>query len=302
MAIVRRRGTIQSEKFVRRRRKKIIFTVALFVVAIGSVVATVYLFFSASFVQIKSVEVSGPVGVNGGVLSLVSADAVHADIEQALAGNWGFLVSKNTLWFYPKNAIRAELSETYPAIASVTFYSSGGFLGFGTHTVLHVLITERSPFAVTCSADSGQSCFYLDDSGFVYAPAPTFSPGTYVRYGFLPSADASSTHLATGKALVDADTFALAKTIVGTLSGMRFDVLSDDIGFDPFGSEHQITIQNAAPVDASTTVVYFNQNEPLATELRYFSEFLKSQATSTDTRFQYIDMRYGKDIVYKLYQ
>ncbi len=313
MALVRRRGTIQSETFARKRRKKLIFAGILFLVAIASVCTTVYFFFNTQFVQIKLVEVSGPVGINGGVLSLVPADAVQADIEKDLAGNWLLhLVSKNTLFFYPKNKIRAELMKKYPAIAAIDFGSSGGFLGFGNNIVLRLLITERSPFALACAKDSIsnflQSCFYIDSSGFVYAPAAQFSPGVYVDYEISPQSASSSSAATPGKFIADETSFNAAKQIVGFVSGMGLDVSADSIGSDALGPTNTVIINVASSTAsaASTTLlteIYFNQNEPLDTELRYFSEFWRNQqATTTPPKFQYVDMRYGKDIVYKVYK
>jgi hypothetical protein len=339
MALVRRRGIIQSEKSARKRRKKTIFVAVLFFVAIAAIIAAVFFFFRAGFLQIKTVTVSGPVGVNGGVLSMVPAPGMQATIEKDLTGSRLFLFSKNTLFFYPKDSIRAELMNEYPAIASLDFNSSGDILGFGNNIGLNVLVTERSPSALACS-DNGYSCFYMDSSGFVYASAPEPLPGNFIRYSLQPSAvslfatstpatasSSSSTAavapvtptipvLAPGEFLVDQDTLATAKEIIGAVSGMGLNVVADDIGADAYGPENQITIVDPAPADLDTadaddasstatstvtTLVYFNQAEPLDTELNYFTQFWQSEATSSDVVFEYIDLRYGKDIVYKLY-
>ena len=303
MSLVRRRGTIQSEKFAKKRRKKTIFVAVLFLVAVISVFSTFFLFFRAQFVQIQSVEISGPAGVNGGALSLVSASDVRADVEHNLIGSWLYIFSKNTISTYPRNAIRAELMKTYPAIASVSFYSSGGFLGFGKSIVLHVRITEREPFALTCAAGSAEpECFFIDSSGFIYAPGQRSSLHTYIDYELLPQSTSSS--LLPGNFIADEASFSMAKRIVGFVSGMGLNVNTDFIGSDVFGSTDTVVIRGrSSETDAasSSTEIYFNQNGSLETELRYFSEFWKDQATSSDVRFRYVDMRYGKDIVYKVH-
>jgi hypothetical protein len=205
----------------------------------------------------------------------------------------------------------------YPAIAAIDFGSSGNFLGFGNNIVLRLLITERSPSAVACvnnSANAGgsnpsQSCFYIDGSGFVYAPAAQFSPGAYVDYESSSSAS-SSFAVTPGKFIADEASFNGAKQIVGFVSGVGLDVSADVIGSDALGPTDTLVVDEASLVAASTTAsttltteIYFNQNEPLDTELRYFSEFWQNQqATTTPPEFQYIDMRYGKDIVYKVYK
>lgn len=310
MSLVRRGGIIQSEKFARKRRKKTIFVAILFVAAIASVCTAVFFFFQARFVQIKSIEVSGPVGVNGGVLSMVPSAAVSAEIVRDLSGDWLYFISRNTLFTYPSAAIRAQLLKEYPAAQSVDFQSQGSLLGFGNNVALRVFITERIPSALACD----DACFYMDNTGFVYASAPQSPAGSYIRYRLATSSATLSTStasssfgIAPGKFFTDPATFAVARKIIGAVSEVGLDVVGDTVGSDAYGPKNDIVVEDrTSPEDASstpsTTVIYFNGNEPLDVELRYFAEFWAQEtASSSAIRFQYVDMRYGKDIVFKIY-
>jgi len=311
MSLVRRGGTIQSAKFAKKRRKKLIFAVVLCVVAIASVISTIFFFFRAQFVQIKSVQVSGPIGINGGVLSMVPADAVQAEITKDISDSWLYLFSKNTLFTYPAGTIRANLLKEYPAAQSVDFQSHGGFLGFGNDIRLQVFITERTPFALACdtvkNGTSSQLCFYIDSNGFVYAPvsqSSQISAINYIHYQLATSSVSSSLATSTfgvvlGKSITDPATFAIAQKIINAVSGIGLTVVGDTVGTDAYGPDNQILVSNRSA--STTTAIYFNGSEPLDTELRYFSEFWTQESTSSATIFQYVDMRYGKDIVFKLY-
>jgi hypothetical protein len=311
MALVRRRGAIQTKNFTKKRQKKMIFAGVLFVVAAASIITAFFFFFKASFVTIQSVEVSGPVGVNGGALSIVSADTVKSEIEKKLADNSLGIFSDNNLFLYPKNSIDEQLMKDFPAIGSIDFRPENSFFGFGSHIVLHVFITERAPFALACppGQNSSAECFYMDSSGFVYAPAPQFSSGIYIRYRQSPPS-ASSTPIAPGKFIVDPAVFVAAKQIVAAVSSNGLNIVGDDIGFDAYGADNMLSAIIASSTASSTnpviTNVYFNQSESTTTALRYFSEFWQNQGVQKENgkqvEFQYIDMRYGKDIVYKLYK
>jgi hypothetical protein len=310
MAFSRRRG-LQSEKSIRKRRKRFITGAVLFVVAVGSVITALVLFFRADFVTIQSIQVSGP---NGAALSMVVPADVQTIVEKDLAAHLFFFFSKDSLFLYPKNAIRAELLKEFPPIASIDFSSSGSFLGFGRNISLHIVITERTPTALACTdGHASQKCFYMDASGFVYAPAPQFSPGVYIQYGLITPTPASASNsssspaITPGMFLTDQVDLSGAQQAVDFISRMNLDVTTVDIGNDVLGPEYQITLQaGSASVSSSTasttgTVLYFNGNEPLDTALRYFSSFWATEAATGTPHLQYIDLRYGKDIVYKAY-
>jgi hypothetical protein len=307
MAFSQRRG-LQSEKSMRKRRKRFITGAVLFVVAVGSVITTFIFFFRADFVTIKSVQVSGP---NGAVLSMVVPADVQTIVEKDLAAHVFFFVLKDNLFLYPKNAIRTELLKDFPSIASIDFSSSGSFLGFGRSISLHIVVTERTPAALACTdGHASQKCFYMDASGFVYAPAPQFSPGVYIQYGLITPiqtlVSTSSAAITPGMFLTDQVDLAGAQQAVDFISRMNLDVTTVDIGNGVLGPEYQITLQTGSDSSsiASTTgtMLYFNGNEPLDTALRYFSSFWATEAATGTPHLQYVDLRYGKDIVYKAYQ
>jgi len=238
---------------------------------------------------------------------MVPADAVQTEIRNDLSNSWLYLFSKNTLFTYPASAIRANILKEYPAAQSVDFQSRSDIFGFGNNVGLQVFITERSPFALACDAvavkdaTSSQACFYMDSTGFVYAQAPLPFTGNYIQY------ELSST-MATiipGTFLTDPATFTLAQKIIGAVSGTGLTVVGDVIDADAYGPVNQIIVadgqSSAASSTPKTTSIYFNGSEPLETELRYFSEFWAQEATSSAITFQYVDMRYGKDIVFKVY-
>jgi hypothetical protein len=281
---------------------RIVLITILFIIAIGSVVTSLSLLSKADFIHITSVEVTGT--------HLVHADSVEAFVENSLTGDWWKIFFKDSIFLYPRHTLEQSIVKDFPPIALVSFSHTG-------FHVLDVTVTERSPFALACN-ESGrytESCFYMDSTGFVYARAPQFSSGVYVTYTAVSPATTSSTTASTsvtvGTYLTDPTDFEIADQAVSYISGLGLNVVGINVPLS--GNDFQLFIQRPAetakesktPISASSTIatssphitVYFNTSQPLDTTLEYFSVFWNHE---TDKNFQYIDLRYGKDIVFKM--
>ena len=307
----RNRTRIQSDRYIKKRRKKIIIVTILFIVALGSVITALSLLSEANFIRITSVEVTGT--------SLVPTDSVRTEVENEITGAWWKIFSKDSIFLYPRYSLEQKIVKNFPPIASVSF-SNVGF-----HS-LDVKVTERSPFALACNtadedtASSASSpCFYMDSSGFIYAPAPQFSPGVYVTYtvstssvSSAPSAPSTPDQFALGTSITDPADFAVAHQAVDYISGLGLTVVGIEIPAFTGESisntnatstgDFQLFIQRpvstmAASSSSSVITVYFNTNQPITTTFKYFSAFWQHE---TNKNFQYIDLRYGKDIVFKM--
>lgn len=287
----RNRRGIQSSTYARKKRKKIIFAAILFLLALGSVITDMSLLSKADFLQITSVQVTGA--------SLVSPDALRATVEEELARTWWWgIFSRNSIFLYPKDVLQQEIVKDFPPIATVSF----------SHTGLHVLtvlVSERNPFALACDSALGgadASCFYMDSTGFIYAPAPQFSPGVYVTYAPVSSSTDPAGSVNVGAYLTDPADFDIARQAIDYISSFGLTVVGINVptpGTDAAG-DFQLFIQRQTSTAASSSLpiaVYFNTDQPIDTTLQYFSTFWQHES---DKNFQYIDLRYGKDIVFTL--
>jgi cell division septal protein FtsQ len=262
----------------------------LWIIVVVSVVTTLSFLSKADFLQITSVEVTGT--------NLVPAGSVQTVIENKLVGDWWHLFAKDSIFLYPKNALAAVLVKEYPPITSVDFSYSG-------FHILNVKINERTPFALACDSDTDQ-CFYMDSTGFIYASAPQFSPGVYVSYTIASTSSELRMPIVIGTFITDPTDFAIARQAVSYISRLDLTVVGINVPLQKSG-DFQIFIQRPSSLTTSASTVtatsspvitvYFNSSQPLDTTLEYFSAFWQNE---TNKNFQYIDLRYGKDIVFKI--
>ena len=270
----------------------------LFLVVLVALVTGLSFLSKADFLQIHSVEI--------GNTETVSADTVHQIAINNLSGNWWYLFSKNNLFLYPKKAIEEAVKAQFPTVASVAF----GHDGLQT---LRIVITERKPASLACGTISKNisenatttTCFYMDDTGFIYAPAPEFSSGVYLRYSLGVTASTSdlfaSSPLSVGQYISDSSRFADVHTATAFLSDMGLHVTAVRI---LSGGDYALTFDNTSTTASSTpggeATLLFNvstTSQPLSTTLEYFNQFWLHERWPA---FDYIDLRFGKDIVYKL--
>lgn len=143
---------------------------------LGSVVAGLFLLIAMlaagsrlPILRITAVEVEGA--------RAVDPAAVEQFIWKTLAGSYFYLFSKQAALLYPKQTLVNGLLAEIPAIEVVTIATQN-------RKTLVVSIIERQPAALWCgeSIASSSPCFFIDQNGFVYAPAPEYSGDAYKKY------------------------------------------------------------------------------------------------------------------------
>ncbi len=141
-----------------RRRPTRAITLLVFVVFIAAAAYGVSALSYLPQFSIERIEVSG---VNGVRPALVKAFVA----TKLWDGSPGFF-SESNIFVYPRVGIETALKEFFPRVESARI-SRESLLG----NAITVLITERKPFARWCASD--MSCYAMDSSGFVFAPAST---------------------------------------------------------------------------------------------------------------------------------
>ncbi len=254
--------------YAKRKRMRLFVSVFLiFLIFVIAVVAGSFLS-KAGFVQITSIEIAGA--------KTVSVEDIHAVAEGDIAGSWWYVFSKNNLVLYPKRTIETDLLAKYPTLSAVSFSMES------LHT-LRIYVTERDPYALACNDISESSeCFYVDPEGIVFAVAPQFSNGVYIRYAV------ASSSVAIGQTVTNPARFAFLKYVTEYISKMNLHV-----------SKVSILPDNDYIVELQTplTLIYMNDIAPKEKTMTYFGAFWSSQS---DKNFKYIDLRFDKNIIYKL--
>lgn len=117
----------------------------------------------------------------------VDSDDVLVHIGELLQGHYYYTYSRSNSYLFPADQIEARILAEFPRIGRV--HASR----IDDHRIA-VDVVERKPFALWCGevkTPEQVPCYFIDDTGFVFAHAPVFSPGVYLEiYGALIGAGA----------------------------------------------------------------------------------------------------------------
>jgi hypothetical protein len=159
--IVSTGSTISSPEFYKkklqaRRRRRVIFFAIFFVLVIAGV-----LILHLERLQIRTVTVSGAI--------VIGQDVVREVVKKELDQSYFWLLPKSSVLLYPNTELKEKLLSTFPRFEFVELTLNGS-------QELEVYVVERRPQALYCATES---CFFLDEKGFIFDRAPIFSSGVY---------------------------------------------------------------------------------------------------------------------------
>lgn len=121
--------------------------------------------------RINRIEVTGN--------QVVATEDIRAFAHSALFGNRYFFYSRSNRYFFPKRGIERGLLDYFPRLSDAAMTLSD------PHTVT-IVVSERKPFALWCGTPvvmgGKSSCWYLDERGFIFDRAPSFSEGVYLEF------------------------------------------------------------------------------------------------------------------------
>jgi hypothetical protein len=258
---------------VRRRRVRIIVVSVAAALLIAAALCLSY----ASYLPRYSF---GPVSVQGA--QAVSASAI-ADYAESIVYNGSHqFFSRANIFLYPKALIEKDIPLEFPRIASASITTRSLF-----SNAITISVVERQPFALWCASDqTSTDCYYLDQSGYIFAQAPT--------------AATSSEYIFSGG--VSTSTAIIGQTFVpGHTQGLvAFLQLLNQAGFTPLGAQVQSDQDFTVPLQQGF-YVYASFGEDPGTLVSNLQLILSSSALAGQTQnLEYVDLRFGDKVYYKL--
>ena len=113
------------------------------------------------------------VHIQGG--ETISHDEIQTVIDQVFQGSYLKIIPYRFTLLYPDDALRAGVASV-SRVHDVVIARSG-------RTSLAVTFTEYEPFALWCSdKDDTALCYFLDATGYAFAPGPQLQGGTLARH------------------------------------------------------------------------------------------------------------------------
>jgi cell division septal protein FtsQ len=282
-----KRDLLNSAKIKQKKRKtfkrRIIFLCVFFVV----------LLIGLSFLsKIKAFAITDIV-VSGN--AVIETDAIKQIAEENLSGNYLHLFSRSDFLIYPRKSIENAIMASSLRIASAEVSLDG------KHT-LAIAITEREPKFTWCGLalpvdNSPQRCYFLDTTGFAFAPAPYFSGDIYFKfYGPLDPADVQL-----GAQFLDSETI---NAILAASQSFH------DFGWKPYAlaidanGDYELSIESPDTTPVLYPKIIFRKDNDPATIASNLSAALAVEPFATKMKKEfasliYIDLRYDNKVYYK---
>lgn len=272
---MKQRVVLGESRLRARRRKQRLFVFGGSFACLVLIFLLVWWFCNASFLAITHVEVSGT--------NAVPATAVEQAVRTDMTGSYAWLFAKSNVFLYPKKTIEANLLAQYPTFKSV------GVRAKDFHT-LAVVAVERVPFALWCGAApiATSTCMLLDAGGVAYAEAPQYSGDVYKKYFGALSTTTQPRQFLTESTFHSLSALALA--------------LEKKNAPD---SAEQVTVDEHSDVRVHFSGGYellFAGGDDSGDVFSRFSLTLTAAPFTTHplSDFEYIDLRFGDKVYYKL--
>jgi len=250
---------------VKRRREKAAKIAA-------AIFAAFLLFLVAAFlsnlpsVRIASVEIEG--------VSAIPNEGLNQVISEELDGKYLGLFSKSNILLYPRKELLAKVESAFKRIKSADFHMKN-------LTTVILSVEERKPAGFWCHSRGSdplfsKNCYFLDESGFIFAPAPDFFGTTYLKFYGGP------------------ESFGQINLFLSKLSLFKVKPIELSVSGD---GDYEIAIEGGGRI-------IVNPAKDLAVALENLRVLLTQSELSKNQDFplalDYIDLRYGNKVFYKL--
>lgn len=161
---------------IKKRRKKIFLKKLYYVLGASLLVLVAFALLSRiDKINISQVEISGN--------KIIDTEKIQAIVDQKLTGSYFKIFPRTNIFFYPKQDIVSGLASDLKRLKNIN-------LSIRENKILQVSVEERKGLYVWCGAspetviadETKSSCYFLDDSGFIFDQAPYFSGDIYFRF------------------------------------------------------------------------------------------------------------------------
>ena len=276
MSIIGNKSAVRTPEFHKKKVREQRIKIALLILgAIVLVAVPIYLLVTPKFV-ITNIHLVGN--------NVTKSEDIQRIVVDDMSGNILWFFPRSNVALYPKKKIELDLLRAIPRLASAD-------LSLTDAHSLTVTVAEREPVALYCKdvshPNAPTGCYFLDDQGFIFSEAPSFSDGVYHVFSSDPVIDAplSTTYLPPA-------TFAPLNPFIKSLNdaGLYPKVFVSKDGEDDLilSNGGKIMLKSDADFDLAKSNLTSLISDP---------SFLKGGHGLND--LLYIDLRFGNKIFYK---
>lgn len=259
---------IHSPEFYRKKKKK---KLAMRIFAASGamlLLASAIFFLRSDMLRISQVSVSG---------SDIRRDVLVAEAGRVLGENYLWFIPKSNAFFYPREVIQQNLVTGFPEFKSIDV----GLEGLDS---LVITVEEREPFALYCKEDE---CYLMDNEGFIFSHAPSFSEGVYLPYRL-----SENLNEPLGSQYLPSDEFAELSLFVGSVQSLGLEPASVSV------SENDYMLS----IDSGAKILWQRSADPGLVRAN-LEAFLSSPAVREDGGFvgklETLDLRTENKVFYR---
>lgn len=292
---------LHSAKYLRRKRNKIFLTGFLSVFVIAVVVFILSQISHLDFLTIKNIEISD--------LKTLNKDELHSFIEQSLDGDYAYLFSKGNIIYFSKDDLKDSLLNKFNNISSLDISRDG-------LSTIKIDIVEQKSFALYCvgrpedieqkgqtesSDDNTSECFYMNEKGYIWSEAPQFSENVFFKY----YSTATSTKNPSGQGLSVGDNYSTEeelKAINSLAVNISKNIISIVGIINNQNGQYNLFFENKNGLPRLGTIMFgdINSFDKAYENLELFFKQNKFGKDKSRPAIEYIDLRYGNNIFYKI--
>lgn len=275
-------------KNVKRKRLslRITMTLLLFITLVGGL----GIIFRLSYWQVKDIQITG--------LDTLGAEELRRAIFEFLKGDYALFIPRRVIFFLDSEGLSRRLLKESPKLAEVKVV---------THLPdkLHIIVAERKLFGIFCNdlreeeshenqdvtrQDGGKSpsrCAYIDRKGVAYEDAPV-STGTLIR-----KIRSDRPDFIVQSQLLDESHIRKMESLA---SELKQGVGEDVVGFELFSK----IPQEIRMVTSSGFKIWWKLDGDFLQALRILKTVLDEEVKGQRPRLEYVDLRFGNKVFYKL--
>src|SRR3989344_5268546 len=165
MKIVSSGRGIHSPEFYKKKQKAKHIKFALSVLAVLALLALVVFFVRWEKFIVNEIVIAEEIAVD--------REEIMSAVESELFGYYLYVLPRSNAFLYRRGVIKEKLLKEFPRFSSLDLDLEG-------FNKLIITAEERKPYALYCIEIN--ECFFLDENGFIFALAPSFSDGVYFTY------------------------------------------------------------------------------------------------------------------------
>jgi len=265
-----------------KRRKALIRKTSIILGLVVALLVSLGLVSRIEKINISSIKVEGN--------KVADAKTLEDFASQVVSGNYLWIFPKTNLFFYPKGQIQKRLQEEFKILSDIA-------ISIEKDRSLLISVDERAPEYTWCGNTIEQfeeaKCYFMDNGGYVFSPAPYFSGDVYFRFfGALDGEVVEGSRYMPDKFTTIASFIKSLKDIGLKPSALLYE--GDKLDFYLSGAQ---TPPNSPKIildkefNLEQTVI--NLNSILSTE-PFQSDFKKKYGT-----LEYIDLSFGNKVYYR---